>query len=248
MSSPLMSDLASITSAGNSRPMLSRDADSMFWMSRYVERAEHIARLMRVSLVLLTDVGDLTHESEKQMWETILTTFRAGELPEGDGPIGQRIAQYMTFDTNNANSIAGCIARARENARAIREIISSEIWECLNAVYWNVQADDAPQRYEESPDDYYYGIMTSSMLFQGLSNQTMAHDQRWCFTQVAKYLERADVTARVIQTRFAVLSQMEQEEQPVNIHLMGVLAPAVHWKPIAACTWRIWMRIASHSF
>lgn len=223
MSSPLMSDIASITSAGNSRPMLSRDADSMFWMARYVERAEHIARLLRVSIILLTDVGDLTHESEKQMWQTILTTFRAGDLPEGDGPIGQRIAKYMTFDTNNPNSIAGCIARARENARAIREIISSEMWECLNAIYWNVQADDAPQRYEESPDDYFYGIMTSSMLFQGLSNQTMAHDQRWCFTQVAKYLERADVTARVIQTRFSVLSQMEEEEQPVNIHLMGVL-------------------------
>ncbi|MCQ7029889.1 alpha-E domain-containing protein, partial [Escherichia coli] len=70
MSSPLLSDIASVTSAGNSRPMLSRDADSMFWMARYVERAEHIARLLRVSLMLLTDVGDLTEETEEQMWQT----------------------------------------------------------------------------------------------------------------------------------------------------------------------------------
>ena len=210
--------------SADARPMLSRDADSMFWMARYVERAEHVARLLRVHGVLLTDVGDLTEDLEAQMWQTILVTFRSGELPEGDGPVGARIARHMTFDLNTPNSISSCIARARENARAIRESISSEMWECLNAIYWSVQADDAQARFEDSPDDYFYGIMTSSMLFQGLSNQTMAHDQRWNFTQVAKYLERIDVTARVIDTRFEVLTKMEAEsDQPINIHLMGVL-------------------------
>ena len=221
--SSIMSDLASVASGAQSRPMLSRDADSMFWMARYVERAEHIARVLRVSLVLLTDVGDLSPESEEQMWGSILKTFRAGDLPAGDGPIGPRISRYMTFDNSNPNSIAGCITRARENARAIREIISSEMWECLNAIYWNVQADDAKARFDDNSDDYFYNIMTGSMLFQGLSNQTMAHDQRWCFTQVAKYMERIDVTSRVLETRFEVLSHMESDEQPVNIHLMGVL-------------------------
>lgn len=219
----LMSDLATTVSGANARPMLSRDADSMFWMGRYVERAEHIARLLRVHLVLMTDVGDLTHDIENQMWMTILRTFRTFDLPEGEGTIGSRIVRFMTFDTNNPNSIAGCIGRARENARAIRESISSEMWECLNTIYWNVQAEDAPARFDENPDDYFYGIMTSSMLFQGLSNQTMAHDQRWCFTQAAKYMERIDVTARVIESRFEVLSQMEDDDEPVNIHLMGVL-------------------------
>ena len=218
------SPMAAPTTSADARPMLSRDADSMFWMARYVERAEHVARLLRVHSVLLTDVGDLTPDLEAQMWQTILTTFRSGNLPDGDGPVGPRIARHMTFDLNTPNSISICIARARENARAIRESISSEMWECLNAIYWSVQADDARTRFDDSPDDYFYGIMTSSMLFQGLSNQTMAHDQRWNFTQVAKYLERIDVTARVIETRFEVLSKMEDEsDQPINIHLMGVL-------------------------
>ena len=213
-----------ISTSADARPMLARDADGIFWMARYVERSEHVARLLRVHLVLLTDVGDLTPELERQMWMTILKTFRAPDLTDCSGPIGHCIAKYMTFDLANPNSVASCIGRARENARAIRESISSEMWECLNAIYWNVQSDDALPRFEESADDYFYGIMTNSMLFQGLSNQTMAHDQRWAFTQVAKYLERIDVTARVIESRFEVLSQMEEDEDhPINIHLMGVL-------------------------
>lgn len=209
-----------------SRPMLSRDADSMFWMARYVERAEHVARLLRVHTALLTDVGDLTPLLEHQMWLTILSTMRLGtEEPPGDEPLSTRIARYMTFDQNNPSSIVSCIAKARENARAIRESISSEMWECLNTIYWAVTSEEARPRYEESPDDYFYRIMTSSMLFQGLTNQTMAHDQRWCFTQAAKYLERIDVTARVIATRFEVLATMAMQlDQPIrNIHLMGVL-------------------------
>lgn len=212
-------------SASETRPMLARDADSMFWMGRYVERAEHVARLLRVHLMLLTDVGDLTPVLEHQMWLTILSTMRAGKEPDGDEPISARIAKYMTFDQNNPSSIVSCIARARENARAIRESISSEMWECLNGIYWRVTSDEALARFEESPDEFFFQIMNGSMLFQGLTDQTLAHDQRWHFTQIAKYLERIDVTARVIETRFDVLSKMgAQLDQPIrNIHLMGVL-------------------------
>ncbi len=212
----------SITDA---RPMLSRDADSMFWMGRYVERAEHVARLLRVHLMLLTDVGDLTPVLEQQMWLSILSTMRAGEEPEGEGPISARIARYMTFDPSNPSSIVSCIAGARENARAIRESISSEMWECLNGIYWQVTSNEAQARFEESPDEFFFQIMDGSMLFQGLTDSTLARDQRWYFTQIAKYLERIDVTARVIDARFDVLGKMgAQLDQPIrNIHLMGVL-------------------------
>ena len=215
--------------SSDARPMLSRDADSMFWMARYVERAEHVARLLRVHTVLLTDVGDLTPELEHQMWLTILTTMRVGDLPDSDAPLGSRIARYMTFDPSNTSSIFSCIGKARENARAIREGISSEMWEALNTIYWSVSNEDTSKaRFEDSPDDYFYAIMTGSMLFQGLGNQTMAHDQRWCFTQVAKYLERIDVSARLLASRFEVLATMAtQVDQPIrNIHLMGVLRSA----------------------
>jgi uncharacterized alpha-E superfamily protein len=212
-------------SDGRARPMLSRDADGIFWMGRYVERAEHVARLLRVHQMLLTDVGDLTPVLEQQMWLTILSTMRLPTELEGDGPISARIARYMTFDQSNPSSIVSCIAKARENARAIRESISSEMWECLNGIYWRVTSDEAAARFEDSPDEFFYHIMNGSMLFQGLTDGTLAHDQRWHFTQIAKYLERIDVTSRVIETRFDVLSKMgSQLDQPIrNIHLMGVL-------------------------
>jgi uncharacterized alpha-E superfamily protein len=131
----------------------------------------------------------------------------------------------MTFDQSNPSSIVSCIGKARENARAIRESISSEMWECLNGLFWRVTSDEAQAQFEDSPDEFFFQIMNGSMLFQGLTDGTLARDQRWYFTQIAKYLERIDVTARVIESRFNVLSQMgAQLDQPIrNIHLMGVL-------------------------
>ena len=212
------------------RPMMARDADSMYWMGRYVERAEHVARMLLVNANLLIDVGDLAPSLLLRQWHSVFTVFRM-EIPPalaedpGDGSIGGKIAQYMVFGPDNPNSLLSCITRARENARAIRENLSAEMWESLNALYWSMKADDAPARFEEAPDDFYRQIMTGSMLFQGLTDQTMGHDQRWLFTQVAKYLERADVTARVIETKYDILRAAESmlESALRNIHWMAVL-------------------------
>ncbi|CAN5587641.1 alpha-E domain-containing protein [soil metagenome] len=216
-----------------SRPMLARDADSMYWMSRYVERAEHIARILLVNSNVLTDVGDLTPHLQQKQWQSILTIFRLNALEptdhNGEGPadrsVANQIVKYMTFDEENPNSLLNCIARARENARSIRENISAEMWENLNTLYWSIVGEDAPARFEDSPDTYYRSIMTGSMLFQGLTDQTLAHDQRWNFTQLAKYLERIDTTSRVIETKFTILRSAEAMlEAPIrNIHWMAVL-------------------------
>src|SRR5277367_6685963 len=108
-----------------SRPMMARDADSMFWMSRYVERAEHIARLLLVNSNQLIDVGDLAPKLLQQQWQSILTIMRtdAPAGPEGGKDIGVRIAQHMTFNIDNPNSLLSCVSRARDNARGIRENI-----------------------------------------------------------------------------------------------------------------------------
>jgi len=227
-----MSQLASSTATFNlnapSRPMLARDADSMYWMSRYVERAEHIARILLVNSNVLTDVGDLTPHLQQRQWQSILTIFRLADLEpadsKGDVSVATQIVKYMTFDEKNPNSLLNCIARARENARSIRENISTEMWENLNTLYWSM-SEDAPARFEDSPDTFYRAIMTGSMLFQGLTDQTLAHDQRWHFTQLAKYLERIDITSRVIETKFTILRSAEAMlEAPIrNIHWMAVL-------------------------
>lgn len=206
-----------------SRPMLSRDADSMYWMARYVERAEHVARILLINANLLMDVGDLAPTLQQRQWRSILEIMRLDELPPSREHLAKRIQQYMTFNADNPSSLLNCLSRARENARAIRESISAEMWECLNTVYWSIRGDDAPHRFEESTDDFYRAIMNGSMLFQGLTDQTLMHDQRWHFTQIAKYLERTDVTARIIETKFGILKSAELEPTIRNIHWMAVL-------------------------
>ena len=102
-----------------SRPMLARDADSMYWMSRYVERAEHVARILLINSNVLTDVGDLTPHLQQRQWQSILTIFRLNELEPSDRAVAQQIVEYMTFDEDNPNSLVSCISRARENARPL---------------------------------------------------------------------------------------------------------------------------------
>jgi uncharacterized alpha-E superfamily protein len=206
------------------RPMLARDADSMYWMARYVERAEHIARIMWVNSNLLVDVGDLAPSLQERQWESVLTIFHVNPAP-GEGAAGPRMLQHMTFNPDNPNSIFNCITRARENARGIREQISSEMWENLNTMYWSLRAEDANSKFEESTDDFFRSIMMGSLMFQGLTDQTMSHDQRWLFAQLGKHLERIAVTCRVIGTKFDILRRAETMlEAPLrNIHWMAVL-------------------------
>ena len=211
------------------RPMLARDADSMYWMSRYVERAEHVARLLLVNSNLLMDVGELAPTLQQRQWQSVLTVFRLdpAQLPADAAavPMGSRVAQYMVFDRDNANSLLNCLTRARENARGIRENISAEMWESLNTLYWSIRADDARSRFEESPDDFYRQVMVASMLFQGLADETMPHDQGWQFTQLGKLLERVDVTCRIIETKFSILRSADNLMAGAmrNIQWMAVL-------------------------
>jgi uncharacterized alpha-E superfamily protein len=207
------------------RPMLSRDADSVYWMARYIERAEHVARVLWVNSNLLVDVGDLAPALQDRQWESVLTIFHANRPETTEGPISVWMRNYMTFSHENTNSIVNCLIRARENARGVRELISSEMWENLNSIYWSLQAEDAPKTFEESHDDFFRSIMTGSLMFQGLTDQTMSHDQRWLFAQLGKYLERITVTCRVIETKFNILHQAEAMlEAPLrNIHWMAVL-------------------------
>lgn len=215
---------------GRARPMLSRDADSMYWLCRYVERAEHVARLLMINSSMLIDVGDLETEALNKLWLSILRVFRIEHPPlesclPGELPLSERVSRYMTFDPANPNSIVTCLTRARENARAIRENISAEMWEALNSSYLAVRADDATTRFDDSREDFYRSILAGSMLFQGLTDQTLPHTQRWQFAQVAKYFERIDVTSRILDTRWHLLTSGELSIEPQirNIHWTGVL-------------------------
>lgn len=222
-------DLSKFSVIRPSRPMLARDADSVYWMSRYVERSEHLSRMMLMKLYLLADCGDLEEEMERRLWQTVPTVMRGGEVPgtagAGQVDIGPKVLRWFAFDSGNPNSLISCITAARENARGIREHISAEMWEAINGMYWWVQGEDAPAKYEESQDAYLRQVMSGSLLFQGLTDQTLAHDQRWHFAQMGKHLERADWTSRFVEVHWALLGEMAEElETPIrNINWMSVL-------------------------
>ena len=149
----------------------------------------------------------------------------AAILAQTDRTVGQRISAFMTFAPSNRNSLLSCLTRARENARSIRESISAEMWETLNTLYWSFLADDARLRLQETPQQIFQSVMMGSMLFQGVADQTLPHGQGWQFIQLAKYLERIDMTCRIIDTKFDMLQSTESTtESPLsNIQWMAVL-------------------------
>ncbi len=190
------------------RPLLSRVADSLYWMSRYVERAEHVARGLRITTNLLMDVGDLPDELYDRQWLSLLSLVGA-TLPDSPGDVGSRVTRTLSFDAGCNGSLVSSIANARENARAVRSEISAEMWETINAAYWTIRSDEARQKFEEQPEEFYTSIINVSMLFQGQTEETLPQSQRWMFVRLAKALERIDMTCRIVQARLDAFEEVE---------------------------------------
>lgn len=209
------------------QPMLARVADAVFWMSRYVERSEHISRLVLVNTHVLADAGELAPELAGRIWDDLLDVVRPTdewkEKRDRTTLTGKSIVNYLLMDPENSNSALNCVAKARENARAIREIISAEMWECLNGLYWSTRADTGGG--EENPADLSRQLLNASFLFQGLTDQTITHGQAWLFAMLGRYLERVDMTCRVLSARCATLTEADDMLEPAlrNIQWMAVL-------------------------
>ncbi|HEY9755548.1 MAG TPA: alpha-E domain-containing protein [Oculatellaceae cyanobacterium] len=209
-----------------SRPMLSRVAEAMYWMSRYVERAEHIARIVLVNSHMLIDLGELAPDMQEKQWLGVLRILRLDQRPEVrdmGNSLSQNVSTFMK--TESHRNLISAMTKARENARSIRENISEEMWETLNTLYWSLVGDDANQRFEESPQEMFHAVIMGSLLFQGVADQTLPRAQSWQFIQLAKYLERADMICRIVDTNFDILANSGDFcETPLrNIQWMGVL-------------------------
>lgn len=182
--------------------MLSRVADSIYWMARYVERAENIARIMDANFHMILDLPSGVGEQ----WEPLVVTTGDEELFEElyEGYTQENVVQFLTFDRRNPNSILSCLQMARENARSVRELISSEMWQQINTFYLMIK--DASRRGSiELPHDFFVEIMMASHLFTGLSENTMTHGEGWEFARLGRMLERADKTARIIDVKYFIL-------------------------------------------
>ena len=206
--------------------MLSRVANAIYWMSRYIERAENVARFISVNLNLLLDMP-----SEKgKHWEPVVMTTGDQAIYEKEHPHYDRdsVIRFLTFDRSYANSIIFCLSAARENARSIREIISSEMWEHLNNFYLELADRGSPAFALSDPHRFFKIIQMRSHLFTGLMDCTMSHGEAWNFARIGMMIERADKTSRILDVKyFMLLPQADLVNTPIdNIQWTAVLRSA----------------------
>ncbi len=182
--------------------MLSRVAESIYWMSRYVERAENVARFIDVNLNLMLDASG----GDQQWWPLVNTTGDHEDFEKRYGAATQEsVIHFLTFDRENPNSMISCLRAARENARSVREIISSEMWLQLNKFFLKVNDAAANSLAGESLHDFYSDAKLSSHLFTGITDATMTHGEGWHFCRLGRKLERADKTSRILDVKYFIL-------------------------------------------
>jgi uncharacterized alpha-E superfamily protein len=187
--------------------MLSRVADSLYWMSRYIERAENNARIAGVNLQLLLDLTNPSEADPKQQWDPIISSLEENELFSSlyDKHDGKAVIDFVSLQKKNPNSIYSCLTHARENARTTSEQISSEMWEQINRLYLFVKSDAAKKQVRTSPYEFFRRIIAGSHLFQGITDATMTHGEGWDFIRIGKLLERADCTSRILDVKYHIL-------------------------------------------
>lgn len=182
--------------------MLSRVADSIYWMSRSIERAENVARFVDVTLNLMLDLPEATADQ----WRPIVDTSGDFQLFRqlGYEATEDNVVRFLTFDERNPNSILSCLQAARENARSVRSVISSEMWEQLNTFYLMVkEAAAAPGHLDHH--SFFSRVKLASHLFVGVTDATMSHGEAWHFNRLGRLQERADKTSRILDVKYFLL-------------------------------------------
>ena len=183
--------------------MLSRVADNLYWMARFMERAENLARLLQASNELLLDGATFGSRSFNDYWDPVLTATAMEDQFRTLYPSGTvaDVGYFMTLHEGNPDSITMCLRLARENARTVRDQISDEMWTELNDLYLFITAPDTLSYFQRSPQSIYDRIINGSLLFHGITDATMARTEGWQFIQLGKHLERADKTSRFLDIR-----------------------------------------------
>lgn len=194
--------------------MLSRVADSLYWMSRYLERAEHTARVLGTQLNLMLEQDP---KSSDRRWLRVLASLgHAGELPEGADP-------FAVAQKHAVRQITNGIGFARENARQVREQISSEMWEQLNRLFHEVKRMESAGLWKSQPLDFLAVILESSHLVQGVTDSTMNHGEGWQFIQVGRFIERAAAIARLLDIYFHEFPAGQPIDSGEHMEWIGLL-------------------------
>ena len=207
--------------------MLSRVADNLFWMSRYVERAESVARLLDVEFQLEMDLAGIMPDAYESPWVSTLAILQqpVPEVVRVSPHPAAAVAEWLSFDLNNPPSILSCVNRGRNNARSIRGQVSSELWLALNGLYWKLRDSEFIAAARLSPHEYFRAVQSGSHHFQGVCDTTLPHDEGWQFIQLGKYLERADKTLRILDVKYRHLRSLTDNAAAplVTLEWAGVL-------------------------
>ena len=202
--------------------MLSRVAENIYWMARYLERAENTARLIMVNTNLLLDLP----KTGQLGWQPIVAILGVeSDYHEKIENYEERtVLKYLISSPDNANSIINSLRLARENARTIRDIIPREAWERINDLYHSAKSTAQSGYYRKGRFDYLQKIILGTQTITGLLAGTMLHDIGYDFLKMGRNLERADMTTRIIDVRSADLLPAHEEMTPFeNIQWMSVL-------------------------
>ncbi|PTS89709.1 MULTISPECIES: alpha-E domain-containing protein [unclassified Caulobacter] len=188
--------------------MLARVADSLYWLGRYIERAEHLSRL---SSVMLNATLDQTDSGVQAVW---IALSAVGE-PDMSSAVGSfEAAEALVLDRTDPNSVVSSLALARENARQVRDQITTETWERLNLLYLKVTDPDAAREFAEGSTTFLHDVIADLHLFKGAADTTMSHGESWRFMMLGMYLERAQLVSRLLEVCFA-----ETPGRQINDHI-----------------------------
>ena len=183
--------------------MLSRVANSIYWLSRYIERADNVARFVSVNLDLMLDAD----VGQEQQWQPLINT--SGDHNDFEKRYGEatqeNVIQFLAFDKENPNSILSCLRAARENARQVREIIVSSMWQQVNEFYLFVRDNAAQPDRIESLNRFFIQVRRGTSTHMGLTDSTMTRGEPYHFSRLGRMLERADKTSRIVDMKYFIL-------------------------------------------
>jgi uncharacterized alpha-E superfamily protein len=184
--------------------MLARVAESMYWLARDIERADTYARLLEVAHAMTLERALPMSEGRRTVWEPLVTitgdldAFLVNHVRADE----RSVVWFLSLNSSNPNSVVSCVRRARRNARGVRDLLPTELWEALNAVYLELRSWPPGRISTQGVYPFCRMVRRSSHLIQGMTDQAMRQDAPWHFLRLGRFLERAEKTARLLEAKF----------------------------------------------
>lgn len=190
--------------------MLSRTADSLFWLARYVERAENVARIVQVGLRMSSIAGSLGSAGNEWLSTLIASGCETGFFQKYSEATPDSVVDYLVRDTDNPSSIVSCFETARRNARAVRTALTADMWDSLNETWLGVRNSAATATAPNRIAQFLDWVRERSQLFTGAYSSTMLRNEAFYFTRLGTFVERSDNTARILDVKYYVLLPQDE--------------------------------------